>query len=368
MIDSTASKSELSIAPLGAGDLIDRAVRFYRRNFWMFIFIAAPPVVVGTVISIGWTILGREVFSVGMSQEAGGMIAYYLFTWVGSVVIWLTETVATLTVMGGASRNFVRHLLFSEPLSFGETYKNVQSRLGGLIAASSIISVLLGVIGATVFYFGLGIAILTIAISVVAFSFSPFLVFLISFLLGATVLSAAAWLFFLAASRFAYVPQVMLVEGQTIFSAIGRSAALASGNVKRFAALFVFTTVAAYSALSLLYLPLGWYAYLKGVPVFNFGFDADLIPAWYEIASQFVWQASFILLTPVWMIGLCLLYVDERVRHEGYDIELLAAQRLGEIPAVPQDFVNPLQPALANPTSPRQPSKQNSSTSPLGLN
>jgi hypothetical protein len=54
-----------------------------------------------------------------------------------------------------------------------------------------------------------------------------------------------------------------------------------------------------------------------------------------------------ILLLPVWMIGLCLLYVDERVRHEGYDVELMAARKLGEIPAVPDDFINPLNPALA---------------------
>jgi hypothetical protein len=47
------------------------------------------------------------------------------------------------------------------------------------------------------------------------------------------------------------------------------------------------------------------------------------------------------------MVGLCLLYVDERVRHEGYDIELMAARRLGEIPAVPSSYINPLQPALA---------------------
>jgi hypothetical protein len=123
MIDSTASKFELSLAPLGAGDLIDRAVRLYRRNFWMFIFIAAPPVVVGTLISIGWTILGREVFSVGLAHDSGDTIVYYLFAWVGSVVIWLTETVATLTVMGGAARNFVRHLLFDEPLSSGKLTK-----------------------------------------------------------------------------------------------------------------------------------------------------------------------------------------------------------------------------------------------------
>ena len=48
------------------------------------------------------------------------------------------------------------------------------------------------------------------------------------------------------------------------------------------------------------------------------------------------------------MIGLCLLYVDERVRHEGYDIELLAAANMGEIPDVPSSYVNPLQPALGS--------------------
>ena len=268
--------------------------------------------------------------------------------------------------MGGASRNFVRHLLFGEPVTFRETYKNVWSRLGGLAAASVIIAVLLGVIGIAIFCVGALFAALAVMAAAAAFGSSPFLTFITAFVLILIVLCGTGWLFFLAASRLAYIPQVMLVEGQGVFSAIGRSITLASGNVKRFAALFIFSTVATYSALSLLYIPLGWYAYLEGVPVFNF--EAEAIPAWYEIASQFVWQASFILLTPVWMIGLCLLYVDERVRHEGYDIELMATRRLGEIPDVPVEFVNPLQPALASQTLPIQPPKQTSSTSPLGLN
>jgi hypothetical protein len=363
---NTTNFSYQHLTPLGAGDLIDRAVRFYRRNFWTFVWIAAPPVVIGTLISVAWTIVGREIFSVGLSNDPGDVVIYYLFAWFGTVIIWLVETIATLTVMGGASRNFVRHLLFGEPLTFRETYKNVRKRLGGLIAASTIIAVLLGIFGITVFYFGITVAFIAIAIAAMAFSFSPFLIYVVSILLSLGILFATGWLFFLAASRFAYVPQVMLVEGQGIFAAIGRSTALASGNVKRLAALFIFSTVATYSALSLLYIPLGWYAYLEGVPIFTF--DLDAIPAWYEIANQFVWQASFILLTPVWMIGLCLLYVDERVRHEGYDIELLAAQRLGEIPVVPQEFINPLQPALANQKLQRKPHEKNSSMSPLGLN
>ena len=56
------TNSSLALTPLGAGDLIDRAVRFYRKNFWTLVLIAAPPIVVGTMISVGWTLIGRELF------------------------------------------------------------------------------------------------------------------------------------------------------------------------------------------------------------------------------------------------------------------------------------------------------------------
>ncbi len=113
-------------------------------------------------------------------------------------------------------------------------------------------------------------AAVAIMIALAAFSFSPFLTFVVSLALGLAIFFGTGWLFFLVASRFAYVPQVMLVENQGVFAAIGRSASLASGNVKRLAALFVFSTVATYSALMLLYVPLGWYAYLNGVRDFKF--------------------------------------------------------------------------------------------------
>ena len=59
-----------------------------------------------------------------------------------------------------------------------------------------------------------------------------------------------------------------------------------------------------------------------------------------------------ILLTPVWMLGLSLLYVDERVRHEGYDIELMASRQLDEFPDV--NVTSPLGTAL-HTIKPKQP-------------
>jgi hypothetical protein len=344
----SASDSQYAIAPLGPGDLIDRAVRFYRQNFWTFIMMAAPAVIVGTAISVGWTFLAREYFYRGNDTDPFGNLAYYMFVWLGTLVIWFTETVATLAVMGGASRNFVRHILFGEAITVRETYRNVWARLGALVVASSVVTILLGVIGVTIIYLGMTVG--GIAIIIVATLFEAILplAFVIGTVLGIAAVIGTFWLFFLVASRFAYVPQSVTVEGLGAFSAIARSASLASGNVKRFAALFIFTTVAIYSALAILYIPLAWYAWYEGVEILEFFVsDQDLIPAWYEIASQLISQTSIILLSPVWMVGLCLLYVDERVRHEGYDIELMAARRLGEIPDVPQDYLNPLQPALA---------------------
>lgn len=360
--------SSLSLTPLGAGDLIDRAVRFYRNNFWTFVLIAAPPIVVGTIVSVGWTILGRQLFDFG-EDAVTARVYQTIFTYFGNMFIWFFEGVAALIVMGGASRNFVRHILFDEKITFRETYSNVRKRLFGLLAASILLVFLFTLLFFIIFQFGASILMILVFIVIAATGSFPLLSTILSIAVVVAGLFGLGWLFFLVISRFTYVPQVMMVEGQGVFAAIGRSTGLASKNVKRLAALFVFTSVAIFSAMLLFYVPLGWYAYASGINLSPFA--ADELPAWYEIANQLVSQASFILLVPVWMIGLCLLYVDERVRHEGYDIELMAARSLGEIPSLPQSYSNPLQPALANQVlvqPPPNPPARNNDYTTLGLN
>lgn len=361
-MSSNSSNSSLTLTPLGAGDLIDRAVRFYRQNFWTFVWIASPPILLGTLISIGWTIFGRQFLNVGTRGE--NEILSILYTGFGGLLIFFLQTVSMLTVMGGASRNFVRHLLFGESITFKETYSNVISRFWGLLAASTIIVFVLGIIGAIIFYVGTIIGFLIIAIVTLILSTIPPLLTIVALVLMAIILFGTGWVFFLVASRFAYVPQIMLVEGQGVFPAMGRSANLGGANVMRIYSLFIFTFLATISALMLFYIPLSWYAYANGVEVLPWDIDA---PAWYAIANQIIWQASLILLAPILMIGLCLLYVDERVRHEGYDIELMAARNLGEIPSAPVQYANPLQPALATEKLVNPTDSSNSSMTTLNL-
>ena len=75
----------------------------------------------------------------------------------------------------------------------------------------------------------------------------------------------------------------------------------------------------------LLVIPLGWYGYLNGIDINPFN---DSAPLWYNIAQQTVTQVSEILLAPIAMVAFTLLYLDVRVRKEGFDVELLANRHL----------------------------------------
>ncbi len=343
--------NQLPLAPLGAGDLIDRTVRLYRRHFVALVRASAPPVVVSATGTVLWTI-GIQAIPV---TETGRLLIIYFGLAVAGVLLWIAGNFLQLIVMGGATRNLVAHLLWHEPVRARAIYRSVRARFWGLFGATvAVAACVMVAAGVAFFAWYLIVVVMVIGIGLLAASqgettISAPLTWLLA-ALGALLFVAATigavWLFFFLAGRVAYVPQVMLVEGKGILAAISRSAELARGNVRRLTAMFLFTSFATYAALMLLLIPLGWYGYLNGVDPFSLS-AADW-PVWYAIGYQVVVQTSSILLTPVWMLGLSLLYVDERVRHEGYDIELMAARVFGEMPTLPGGRHSPLAPALVS--------------------
>ena len=362
---SSSAFSHLPLTPLGAGDLIDRAVRLYRLHFMTLVRIAAPPVVVSAIGSVMWTVGWRESFVTGSE----GWLAVYILLLCAGILLWITGLLLSGVVLGGATRNLVAHLLWNEPVSVGTTYRNVRARFWSLLGATIVVGLLVGffaiaaiIVWYVIFLFAV---FATFAFAQIA-SWIAAIIGLLGFLLAS---GCALWIFFFLAGRFAYVPQAMMVEGKGVLEAVNRSTQLASGNVRRLAAMTLFTTFATYSTLMILLIPLGWYGYLNGInPV---PWNSASWPAWYTIGYSVLLQSSSILLTPVWLLGLSLLYVDERVRHEGYDVELMAARRLGEMPRLAGGRAAPYAPALVTdetPSLPVQPSTTHwSPGSTLGL-
>src|ERR1043166_6125839 len=96
----SSSATDLSLAPLGAGDLIDRAVRLYRRHFLTLIRIAAPPVVISAAGSTLTTIAFRAI---GATPSSARLLLYLLAALGGGTVI-SAGSLFSLIVMGERAR------------------------------------------------------------------------------------------------------------------------------------------------------------------------------------------------------------------------------------------------------------------------
>jgi hypothetical protein len=334
---SSSFASQLPLAPLGAGDLIDRAVRLYRRHLFVLIRTAAPPVI---IVAAGWVLFSISIRQIFLTFQTSDLLVNVLLLLL-AMVIMLAGYLSILVVMGGATRTLVAHLLRNDPVTARATYNAVRARFGGLVVASIIM--LFWILGA--FFVATSgaqmVAGVTLfaaaALALIAPGWLAAIVGGIGFLVGT---AASLWLFFLIVGRVVYVPQVMLVEGKGVFEAVGRSFSLARGNIRRLMAMTLFTTFGIMSAMILLLVIIGFVGAATGVNMR----DSTEWPVWYAILYSILGPLSSILLTPVWMLGLSLLYVDERVRHEGYDIELMAARQLGELPDV--NVTSPLGTAL----------------------
>ncbi len=315
---------------------------------------AAPPVIIAAA---GWIVFWICAQRVVITDETPTLLLYLLGAFV-SLAVMLGGYLLTLVVMGGATRTLVAHLLRNDPVTARATYSAVRERFWGLVAASVIVMVWIGIslivaLGVWQVILSLFSA-LVLLLMVTAPPWLPVVLFVLAFLVSTPL---AVWLFFFLVARVAYVPQVMLVEGKSVFESFSRSFALARGNVRRLTAMTVFTTFATQSALMILLVPLGWYGFMSGINPLN----SAQWPVWYSIAYSVMGPLSSILLTPVWMLGLSLLYVDERVRHEGYDIELMAARQLPELPDL--NVTSPLGTALWSsvPKTPAPPGPRPSS-------
>src|SRR5712691_10754369 len=214
---ATLGINDLHLVPLGAGDLIDRAVRLYRRHLFVLIRIAAPPVFVTALGSVLWTIAWRGFFSTPGDTE---FVLYLLLSATGGA-LFLGGHVFGLLVMGGASRNLVTHLLWNEPVLARTTYAAVRARFWPLLGATILMMLWLGISSAVAF-FGWEFVIVIVSFGAILLAqkapvWLTAFVGVIGFISSTAV---ALWLFFFMAGRVAYVPQVMLVEGKRVFESV----------------------------------------------------------------------------------------------------------------------------------------------------
>ena len=320
-----------------AGDIIDRAARLYRRHALALLQIVLAP----SLISYA----GMILFSIGIGNfslvRGDRRILLTMSLILGGGTLYVLGKAVFYAVLGGASRSLFNHFFDGAPIRAGEVYRSIRQRWWSLWGATFLVLLI-------VFGFGM---ILYFAATLVLVTFLAFYAQILSRLptvvqvaattvFGLGMIFVVGWAALLVYSRVVYVPQVLMVEGKEATQAISRSFSLAGGELRRIGALLLFWFYVAWSLWVLLIVPLGWYGYWMGLEIYPNPFSAEG-PLWYRIAQQTLTQLSEILIAPIVMLGFTLLYLDTRVRKEGFDVEMLANRIL---PAAEFKIAQPSQP------------------------
>ena len=264
--------------PLASGTLVARDVsellsetfRVARRNFWLFYFIAL-------IAQSPWIIFSLIPTPDFFGDSAASPSVIVLYVLAG--ILLLAAAIVMSTLAEGATIFGVAAQYLGSEVRVGECYKRAWRRVLSLWVAAIVLTLIL-------VFFGL----------------------LSVFILGIPLF------FYFWLSRFFYA-QAILVEGKGPLDALGRSRQLVRGSWWRvFGIGVVFVLV------------FGVFSTVLGIVAAIPGSIVGLVsPAAGAIVTVIIGSAA----APVLYIGTTLVYLDLRVRNEGYTLELLASE-LGE--------------------------------------
>ncbi len=293
------------------GELLDTTFSLYRTHFWSFLGIAAGYFIamgIGVTIcffddSAGRTEMIRiwvptvvAIFGVSLFVVSGLMAA--------TAQAYLGKTIRMGAVLGRAGRQFFRCFVGS-----------LIYVVLGVLLTSLLILPLGGIVAAVE-----GSEPLTIILGLVA----------ILVMVGAAVWFVTYWCFFAAA---------VLVEGKWIWTGLRRRRELFRHTRWRIIGMMFAFLLLAFVVAVILRVTFAFPLTFTGLEGLGDFFDNVRWMVFWELptkrAELYVSYALMYLINlgidtftmPIWVIGGTLLYFDQRIRKEGFDIEIMAARQ-----------------------------------------
>jgi hypothetical protein len=297
-----------SMRPLSIGELLDRTFSIYRSRFWLFAGISSVSATVYTLANAASMLVGHFVRAkYGASIE---VVSRMIGSYVAAIVFFLV----TASVTQAAA-----------VMALSEVYQGRETTVQGALRAT---------VGKWYRYLGIALW------QTWSYVWVPLLLIVPGFLLfrfrtktGLEVLGGFL-IFAGAIGGFAYgviaylrnslgVP-ASLIEGLTVRQSMRRSKVLAAGSKGRLFVVLLIAGVLLYVA-AILEAPL------------NFIMMASPLKEHVvlEVVTLVVMFVSRTLVSPVAMLGLTLVYFDQRVRKEAFDLFLMMGPEIAATPVMP---------------------------------
>jgi len=252
------------LRPMNTGELLDRTFLLYRRYFTLFVGISALPYLAVLMFQIAGIAIGR-----GQPNIAAGLASGLLFLLLYSLALAASHA-ATIAAVSAV------HL--DHPISISKAYTFVKHRIPHLLLIM------------TGLWLGIGVGFLLLIV--------PGVILIL---------------------KWSLTIPVAVLEDKGLRDATARSSQLTKGNRKRIFIIYVLFFAFAYAVTLLWEVPLG---VVIGV---NLRAHARNLPALIQLVSVFGSFITNCLVGPLLTIALSLVYYDERVRKEAFDLQLMMA-------------------------------------------
>jgi hypothetical protein len=253
------------LRPLSLGELLDRSFFLYRKNFLLFAGIVALPHLV---------LLAFQFLGVGLqtTRVLTGPLAS--ISWTLAVLI---VSLGVGAASQGATVIAVSHVHLGHPTSITDSFAGIKGRI--LYLALIMIGYWIGI--------GVGLALLIVP----------------------GIILALMW---------ALTIPVAVIEDKGLRDAVSRSAELTKGHRGRVFVIGLLFLVIWYAVYMVWEVPI-----LAAVGIMARNHRMTAIPLWTQLALPVGSFLSQCLAGPLMTIGFSLLYYDERVRKEAFDLQLM---------------------------------------------
>lgn len=296
---------------LSIGDVFDEAFDLYKRNFGLFflisavLYVPADALLSSLYLTLGVEEFGTRAASTDVSKALGILAALI----VGFGLFYFVIAALSGTITIAASE---RHL--GRQVTMGQAYRAMLRSLPRLLVAWLIVGAILA---ASIIALFILLSLVVGLIQIAAGRSGPMdqttaTAIVIPFFLGIVLVGAAIFM-----TVGAFVTPAIVLEDAGPIAAIQRNMELMRGRIVRLTLAYVALIVVAFSiqeALSAFFvLSVSWMLSFWSEP-------SDFVT---QVITVVVHGLILVVVQPLWMITFTVLYYDQRVRKEGFDLALM---------------------------------------------
>ena len=301
--------------PLSLGEVLDSTAQLYRDRFLVFFGISMVPsgfILAAALIVVSmFAAIGLQNAAAGTSGAAQAMAV---------IAIGVTSLLALPLFVSSAALGWAAlcqasaQSFLGEPITIRSSYKAVWKHGWNHVGLYLLLTLFVGIIPFSAVF---GIIAISAVLSAAAAGTVQSIVGVAIFVFVLGIAVAALWILL----RLCLAFPATVVEGISAWSALKRSSSLSTGTRGRIILLFLLGT--ALSQLIAIVLIIPFIVLVAFVPALQGPQHAGAVGAFIALVFYGVSFTAQAFVRPVYGIALTLFYFDQRIRKEGFDIELL---------------------------------------------